>query len=125
MKFTNAKLIGLIKSSLTTDLLKKEFKYNINNPLAGHCYICSEAAFYLFAKKNGYKPCFIKHEGVPHWFLKKDNKIIDITKNQFKNKNVPYSEGRNIGFLTKQPSKRTQILLMRVIKKILSEENKL
>jgi hypothetical protein len=104
-----------IKSSLTDDLLKKQFKGN--RPLAGHCYVASEAAFYLFARELGYKPCFVKHEGQPHWFLISGTKVIDITAAQFYTE-VPYDQGRCIGFLTNQPSRRARIVIRRVKKLI-------
>lgn len=106
-------IIKYIQDSLTDELLKKQFRRN--RPLAGHCYVASETAYYLFARKLGYKPYFIKHEGQPHWFLKSGTKVIDITASQFYTK-VPYELGRCIGFLTKRPSKRAQIVIKRVRK---------
>lgn len=76
-------------------------------------FVASESCYYLFAKKLGFKPKFIRHEGQPHWFLAKDSEVIDLTKSQFKTK-VPYENGRGIGFLTNKPSKRTKILIDRI-----------
>ena len=75
----------------------------------------SEAYYHLMGGKEvGLKPCYIKHEGMSHWYLKdKDNNIIDLTVEQFKN--IPdYSKGIGKGFLTKKPSKRAQELISRV-----------
>lgn len=106
-------IIDYIQSSLTDDLLKKKFKGT--RPFAGHCYVASEAAFHLFAREQGYKPCFIRHEGQPHWFLIRGSEVIDITAAQFYTK-VPYEHGRRIGFLTKRPSRRARIVIQRVRK---------
>jgi hypothetical protein len=100
-----------IIGNLTEDLLKPEFKGG-EHFLAGHCYVASEAYYHLSDKQL--KAKIIKHEGVNHWYLEdKDGKIIDLTAEQFSS--CPdYSRGRGIGFLTKKPSKRTQILIKRI-----------
>lgn len=94
------------------DLLKPEYRTASNNPLAGHCYISSEVLAHLL---HSWKPCFIRHEGAPHWYLKHENtgEILDATASQFKTQ-VPYHLGTRKGFLTKKLSKRAQQLLMRV-----------
>jgi hypothetical protein len=116
-----ADYLRYIKTSLTDDLLKKKFKGS--RPLAGHCYVASEAAFHLFARVKGYSPCFIRHEGQPHWFLICGSKVIDITACQFYTK-VPYERGRRIGFLTKRPSRRARTVIRRVKKLIQNESNR-
>lgn len=104
-----------ILRNLTPDLLKPEYrKANTKNKLAGHCYVASEAAYYLFARDSGYRPYFIRHEGQPHWYLDNGYLILDLTADQFKTK-PDYSKGRRNGFLTKQASKRAQILMRRVL----------
>lgn len=105
------RLINKIKKHLTDDLRLPQYR-NHPNPAAGHCYVASEA-FYWLSSRN-LKPMFIRHEGQPHWFLKDDNnKIIDITASQFKTP-IPYEKAIGKGFLTKKPSKRCQILLGRI-----------
>lgn len=105
------RLIKLIVSQLSDDLRKKEYK-GLDNKLAGHCYIASEALHHLCAKKT--YPCHVSHEGKSHWYLIDEHKnVIDITADQFKNK-PDYSKGRRIGFLTKKPCKRTKILIDRI-----------
>jgi hypothetical protein len=95
-----------------TDELRLPMYRGNPNPLSGHCYIASEALFYLADKKL--KPMFIKHEGKSHWFLKDANgRVIDLTSSQFKNP-VPYHKAVGKGFLTNKPSKRAQILIQRV-----------
>jgi len=109
-------LIDRIKKHLEPSLLLPKYRGQ-SHPLAGHCYVASEAYFHLAgAKKSGLKPMQISHEGVSHWFLLNSrnsplgSQIIDITAGQFKIP-VPYSDAKGRGFLTKNPSKRTQRLL--------------
>ena len=97
---------------LTDDLLKPEWRNKPGrNKWSGHCYVACEALFHLSGKTL--KPHVITHEGGTHWFLKTVNGlVIDPTAKQFKTP-VPYENGRGCGFLTKQASKRCQILLAR------------
>jgi len=66
--------------------------------------------------KSSYKPNTLKINGITHWFLKnkETGKIIDITRKQFTHK-IEYSNSRGCGFLVKKPSKRTRILICRVL----------
>lgn len=109
------KLIQLIQQNLSDDLRREPYKGN-KNPLVGHCYVATEA-LYHFLKAPQWQPCFIRHKGHPHWFLKnkKTGGILDITAGQFKSK-VSYEKGIPKGFLTKKPSKRAKILLKRIRK---------
>ncbi len=108
-------LVEDVRGALTPDLRKKEYQAN-PNPMAGHCYVASEAVYHTVGgKEAGWKPMSIQHEGGPHWFLKNDEQglIVDPTADQFKTP-VPYDEGRGTGFLTRQPSKRAQVVLARL-----------
>ena len=113
------KWIEKIQSSLSVDLLKKEYqKENKINFLFGHCYVATETLYHLMNNKE-VKPCCARDdEGIVHWWLqyKKSGKIIDPTSNQYYSvgKVPPYNKGRGTGFLTKQPSKRTQTVMERV-----------
>ena len=109
----NINIINRIEKNLSDDLLKKEYLSLVDrNKYTGHCYIASECLYHLFCKKfNIYQ---IKHENSSHWFLKKGDNIIDITKNQFKTP-VPYNLATRRTFLTKFPSKRTAVLMQKVI----------
>jgi hypothetical protein len=110
-------LIDRIKKHLEPSLLLAKYRGQ-SHPLAGYCYVASEAYFHLAGgKESGLKPMQISHEGVSHWFLLNDrsptlagSQVIDITAGQFKTP-VPYSDAKGRGFLTKSPSKRTQRLL--------------
>lgn len=90
-------------------LRKKEYA-NHPNPLGGMCYIVSEALYHF--DKGAYKPMNMKHEGVQHWFLIRlvDNEVVDLTADQFQTE-PDYTQAVGRGFLTKQPSKRAQLLL--------------
>lgn len=82
----------------------------------GNCYVASEALYHLLGgKEAGWKPMMVKHEGDTHWFLKHTSGlIIDPTVSQFK-ESPPYEEARGCGFLTKQPSKRAQNLMQKIV----------
>lgn len=110
----------LILENLTSDLLDKTHKKmrdgNPNLPHTfGHCYVASEAAYYLLGgKEAGWTPHHIRHVGRSHWYLKhRTGEILDLTANQFRTP-LDYKEGRGKGFMTKQPSKRTVKLLERI-----------
>lgn len=114
------KLIKLIQKNLTPDLLKGKWKSQ-SHPHEGHCYVATEALYHLLPNKNHYKSMcasyFEKNFGkCTHWWLqhKQNGKILDPTKDQYLPKNPPYHLGKSIGFLTKFPSKRAQILINRV-----------
>ena len=115
MKINPNKLAALIAESLTDDLRRPPWRGS-PDPLAGHCYVASEAAWHLLgAASSGWRPTFIKHQGVSHWYLtNKDNdEILDITAGQF-DEAPDYSSGIGKGFLTNAPSKRASTLLMRI-----------
>lgn len=109
----------VVVSVLSDDLLRKPWVSMENKtPVTGHCYVACEAMHYcLGGKKSDWVPHFIRHEGMPHWFLKnlKTGEIIDPTVSQFK-KTPPYEEGKGKGFMTKKPSKRAQIVIERMNK---------
>ena len=116
-------LIQKVKSVLTDDLLSPKWKKIVskedNHPTSGHCYAASEALYHLLGgKEAGFKPQIGKtDENTTHWWLiDSDNKILDPTSEQFfyKNQIPPYNNARGSGFLTKNPSKRAQIIIDRV-----------
>lgn len=51
-------------------------------------------------------------DSVSHWFIVKDEEVLDPTVGQFK-KIPDYKSARGRGFLTKKPSKRAQIIIDR------------
>jgi hypothetical protein len=105
-----------IVNNLSDDLLKKEYlELKHRNRYTGHCYVATECYYHLCSEEH--YVYHIKHEGSTHWFLKDtDGKVIDLTSEQFLS-NVPYHNAKRGFFLTKRPSKRTKILIERVMQK--------
>ncbi len=97
------------------DLLKPEYRISADaglvHPLAGHCYVATEALYHMGAKDEGYRPHVLQVELGTHWFLKdSQGAILDPTAAQFPE--LPdYQAGRCCGFLTRQPSRRTRTVM--------------
>jgi hypothetical protein len=116
-------LIEKIQHVLTKDLLTSKYKEIAKNHTEGHCYAASEALFYLLGgKHNGFTPqvaTFEKNGGkLTHWWIKDSKgKVLDPTSEQFYASNMtpPYDVGKNIGFLTKYPSKRARTIIERIV----------
>ena len=111
------KLIKTIQENLTDDLLRPEWR---GRPeiYAGHCYVASECFYYIYGKEHGWKPmCGTKGTEdlliQTHWWLEKDDIVLDITGEQFPN-GYDYSIGRKQFFMN-YPSKRCKILTKRVM----------
>ena len=113
-------LMAKIQKCLTPDLLKKEYRDdNSDNPMFGHCYVASEALYHTLNDKYGYSAsCGKDDEGIVHWWVVNNltGEIYDTTRDQYfsKGKIPPYDRGRKTGFLTKEPSKRAQVVLARM-----------
>ncbi len=88
----------------------------------GCCYIAAEALYYLYGKERGFKPCFLKYPVADsdyignHVFLKKGNKILDPTSEQFDGKVIAYENGRGGAFLTQEPSARCRTIMDEVVR---------
>lgn len=111
------RVVEKVKSHLTDDLRQPQYRGK-ENCLAGHCYVASEAVYHMLGgQRAGWVPQSVQHEGGPHWYLKHkfSGYIIDPTASQFDTP-VPYEKGVGRGFLTRQPSKRTQVVLDRIAK---------
>lgn len=111
---------ALIVESLSDDLLHPTFrKLKTQHPRAnetfGHCYVATEAAFYLLGgKEEGWYPQFVRVAGYPHWYLKHSSGFIfDPTASQFKI-DIPYDQGKGKGFLSQKPSKRCCQLMRQI-----------
>lgn len=112
-KFMPHLLIQAIQSHLTPDLLRPRFRGR-SHPLAGHCYVASEALYHLWGREHGYRPKVVRIGSESHWWLSNEaGEEIDITAAQFSSP-VPYAEGKFCGFLTRRPSKRAQILIQKI-----------
>lgn len=113
-------LIAKIQIALTPDLLKKPYRdENATNPMFGHCYVATEALFYLLDERKDYCACRGRDDrGIVHWWLvnKVTNQIFDVTADQYWSQGLvpPYSRGKRSGFLTKDPSKRCRSLQERI-----------
>ena len=109
------RLILVIQKHLDKRLLHKNFIFNPANPTYGFCYVASECFYHLYGKEHGYFPVWGKDENsITHWWLENsDRQIADPTGAQYLSigKLPPYDRGTKGAFLTKQPSKRCQILI--------------
>ena len=108
-------LVKRVQACLSDDFRKSKYRGN-SNPLAGHCYVASEALYHLLGgKDSGWKPMVMRIGGETHWFLlSRSGDLLDATASQFKE--LPaYSQATGCGFLTKKPSKRAQKLISKVI----------
>jgi hypothetical protein len=108
-------LMSDIRGVLSPDLLKKEYhSENAINPMFGHCYVATEALYYLLNDPVRYRPA----RDIVHWWLVDlyENRIWDATKDQYLSvgKVPPYQNGKRSGFLTNFPSKRCKIVLNRL-----------
>ena len=103
-----------LPQALTPGLLKSKYRKLQEqgaHPMTGHCYVACEALHHLMDKQT--EIYFVRHEGDPHWFLKLEGRIVDPTVDQFQT--VPkYEHARHAAFLTKEPSKRARILMLRL-----------
>lgn len=120
------KLIKAIKDNLTPDLLLIYYKRGEHDhPLKGHCYVASEAFYHSIPNKKEWIPVYASYETTEghgtHWWLqhKETGKIVDITAKQFDLdfRRILYHKGRRSGFLTRNPSKRAELLLKRINEK--------
>lgn len=108
-------LVDLVRASLSDELRRPQ--YQGLDPIAGHCAVASEALYHLLGgKEAGWVPKQVRHEGDSHWFLihRGSGCLVDATADQFCVP-VSYEEARGRGFQTKQPSKRAQVLIDRVL----------
>lgn len=112
-----------VQASLSPDLLSPKWRKLLalqtgRHPLTGHCYVASEALYHLGARDAGYEPMVASALGITHWWLRRrsDGAILDPTWQQFDKSTLQllWTRGRYCGFLTKQPSKRAQVLIERV-----------
>jgi hypothetical protein len=106
------RLSRAIVGALTDELRRAPWK-GAANPLAGHCYVASEAAWHLLGgPASGWTPCVVRHEGATHWFLRRGPAILDLTRSQFRSE-VPYRAARGCGFLSSHPSARARVVIER------------
>jgi hypothetical protein len=109
----SSRLVTKIQAVLSEDLLLPKYRGS-SKPFFGHCYAASEALYHLLGGRDaGLKPMNMKVGNVSHWFLLKEDEIIDPTAAQFDM--LPnYKLARGKGFLTKNPSKRARLIMDRI-----------
>jgi len=110
-------LIKKIQRVLSPELLQKKWRGS-TNPLAGHCYVASEALYHLLGgSKAGVKACSAQCPGGVHWWIELNGWKLDPTSSQFDPQTLEgiYAQGRGRGFLTCKPSKRAQVIIDRVL----------
>ena len=112
---------NLIRKNLTKDLVEKKYKsQNDSNPMYGHCYHVTQAAYYLFDTDKLVPYSAIDDRGEPHWWLQYEDQIIDITADQFKVRGVnpPYKKGKPSKWYgwRNRPHKKSLKLIEKVIK---------
>jgi len=114
------KLIQLIQNNLSDDLLNKEWRKKKSQTKSphktfGHCYLSAEALYHLAGKYRGFFPKVISNPNWTHWYLE-DAKghIWDPSLDQWNGLVPPYEAGKFCGFLTKEPSRRCQILMAKL-----------
>lgn len=118
-QFKNMIIANLEDSFLSREWFHK--KYEENDPrfvdvTFGHCYLATEVAYHLLGgKEEGWKPYQLNQDGESHWFLKHDSGfLLDITSGQFGGAPINYGGARGKGFLTKAPSKRAKLLMLKI-----------
>ena len=109
-----AALAEAVRAALT-DELRGEAWRGSDNRFGGYCDVASEAFYYLAGgKSSGWKPIHVAHEAATHWWLiDRQGRILDLTREQFRDP-FPYAKGQGGGFLTREPSKRAQVVIERV-----------
>lgn len=111
--------IELIRANLSDELLSTQQRKRMcgmPRPTAGHCYVAVEALWHLAeGASRGWKTKVVRlPDGNTHWWIVTgDGEILDPTAVQFE---APpdYSKGKARGLLTRQPSRRCQVLLQRI-----------
>ena len=94
-------VIGLIQDNLTPDLLKgrKSLMYPsdlLTNKYYGHCYHSTQALYYLMDTDTLVPMKGKDYRGETHWWLQDDDKIYDITADQYYSvdQTPPYEHGK-------------------------------
>ena len=102
---------------LTPDLLKRAYRPDPACPVRGHCYVATEALWYLLgAGASPFRTKWAPFEGKAHWWLEHRRVVVDPTAAQLGEHALRvYERGHGCGFLTNYPSKRTRTLLRRYL----------
>ncbi|MEW5822003.1 MAG: hypothetical protein AB1782_17550 [Cyanobacteriota bacterium] len=93
--------------------LKPQYRkeWSPEDPTFGYCYVTAEVIYHYLAPEGSKPACARTSPSVVHWWVETpDGTILDGTSDQFSGEKIPYLKGKGCGFLTKEPSKRAQIL---------------
>lgn len=112
------KIISALRSKLTPDLLKEEYKLDQRHPMFGHCFVATEALWNLTDRTMDVY-CGKDDEGIIHWWLRDSlGHIWDPTADQYTDlgKEPPYLQGKKNGFMQTYdgPSERAKELIERI-----------
>lgn len=111
-EWAEKRLMSLVHLALSDDLRHKGYRGD-PNPLRGHCYVASEALYHLLGR-DSYIPTRARLCGETHWWLRhQDGDVLDPTAAQF-SEPFFYEKGVGGGFMTRQPSRRAQVVIDRV-----------
>jgi hypothetical protein len=124
-------IINAIKRNLNRELLRGQWENSVDDNLTGHCYIATEALYWLLgAKQSKYRPYVLSHRNCPelldkgetHWFLMNpDDKtdILDPTVEQFGGEKIPYEKAVANGMMNYPAggSRRARIIINGVLNK--------
>jgi hypothetical protein len=115
-------VMGLIRQNLTLDLLTPKYREeNSINPMYGHCYHSSQALYYLMNTDLLIPMSGKDYRGDYHWWLQNDNKIYDVTPEQYYSvgKLPPYENGKKSKWYgwKQRPHQRSLDLIVRVLGK--------
>lgn len=84
-----------IRASLSRDLLSPAYRRSIPegaDPVVGHCYVATEAAYHAFGKRSGLETYVARlADGGTHWWLMNPatSEVVDLTHEQTR-KPFPY-----------------------------------
>ena len=116
-------VMSLLKLKLTPDLLShKKLKYRqdkLTNKYYGHCYHATQALYYLMDTDRLVPMSGEDYRGEKHWWLQDEDKIYDVTANQYldKKQKPPYNEGKKSKWYgwKQRPHQITLELMKRVL----------
>lgn len=123
---SESKLYSLIRSLLTPDMVKPEYRQAVDSEYCGHCHHASLAMYYLLGGKSaGYKMRkAIDELGITHYWLERpDGVIIDPTVEQYTelNRPLPYDNRVNKG-VSHMISRATKVIMEKAKAKLNFEE---
>ena len=112
------KIVSVLTDDDLTPKNRKRKLIEKHHKLWGHDYASTEAFYHLMGGSDFYTPMVIKVNGDTYWYVRNNDTkaYLYICDKELKDTklNIDFSKGHGCGFLTKKPSKRTQIILNKV-----------